>query len=73
MAVNIRSLPGLQPTRCIAVSQSGKSTETLAVLNSIDRSLRMSVVNAKDSPVAAASSTNISLGAIPDSYASTIG
>jgi fructoselysine-6-P-deglycase FrlB-like protein len=57
----------------IAVSQSGKSTETLAVLNSIDRSLRMSVVNAKDSPVAAASSTNVSLGAIPDSYASTIG
>lgn len=34
----------------IAVSQSGKSTETLAVLNSIDRSLRISVVNAKDSP-----------------------
>ena len=57
----------------IAVSQSGKSTETLAVLDSIDRSLRMSVVNAKGSPVATASSTNISLGAIPDSYASTIG
>jgi fructoselysine-6-P-deglycase FrlB-like protein len=57
----------------IAVSQSGKSTETLAVLNSIDRSLRISVVNAKDSPVAAASSANVSLGAIPDSYASTIG
>jgi glucosamine--fructose-6-phosphate aminotransferase (isomerizing) len=55
------------------VSQSGRSAETLAVFNSIDRSLRISVVNAKDSPIANISATNISLGAIPDSYASTIG
>jgi glucosamine--fructose-6-phosphate aminotransferase (isomerizing) len=57
----------------IGVSQSGKSAETLAVFDSVDPSLRISVVNAKDSPVAAISATNISLGAIPDSYASTIG
>lgn len=57
----------------VGVSQSGKSAETLAVFNSIDKALRMSVVNAKDSPIAAISATNISLGAIPDSYASTIG
>ena len=57
----------------IGVSQSGKSSETLAVLESIDRSQRVSVVNAKEAPIAAISSTNISLGDIPDSYASTIG
>jgi glucosamine--fructose-6-phosphate aminotransferase (isomerizing) len=57
----------------IGVSQSGKSTETLAVFNSIDKGLRISVVNANESPIAAISATSISLGAIPDSYASTIG
>ncbi|MDB5524029.1 MAG: hypothetical protein JWM58_1792 [Rhizobium sp.] len=57
----------------IGVSQSGKSSETLAVFNSIDRSLRISVVNASESPIAAISAVNISLGALPDSYASTIG
>jgi glucosamine--fructose-6-phosphate aminotransferase (isomerizing) len=57
----------------IGVSQSGKSAETLAVFNSVDPALRISVVNAKDSPIAAISATNVSLGAIPDSYASTIG
>ena len=57
----------------IGVSQSGKSSETLSVFESIDRSQRVSVVNAKSSPIAAISSTNISLGDIPDSYASTIG
>jgi glucosamine--fructose-6-phosphate aminotransferase (isomerizing) len=57
----------------IGVSQSGKSAETLAVFNSIDPKLRISVVNAKESPIAAISAANISLGAIPDSYASTTG
>lgn len=57
----------------IGVSQSGKSTETLAVFNSIDHALRISVVNANNSPIAAISATSISLGGIPDSYASTIG
>ncbi|MDE1991382.1 MAG: hypothetical protein KGI75_02725 [Rhizobiaceae bacterium] len=57
----------------IGVSQSGKSAETLAVLNSVEQSLRFSVVNAKDSPIEKASAVNISLGNIPDSYASTIG
>jgi glucosamine--fructose-6-phosphate aminotransferase (isomerizing) len=57
----------------IGVSQSGKSSETLAVFESIDHSQRVSVVNAKTSPMAALSSIHISLGDLPDSYASTIG
>lgn len=57
----------------IGVSQSGKSAETLAVFNSIDEALRISVVNAQNSPMAAISATSISLGGIPDSYASTTG
>ncbi len=61
------------PHPLVGVSKSGKSAETLAVFNSIDKALRISVVNAKDSPIASISATNISLGAIPDSYASTIG
>ena len=57
----------------IGVSQSGKSAETLAVFNSIDQALRISVVNANNSPIAEISASSISLGGIPDSYASTIG
>lgn len=57
----------------IGISQSGKSTETLAVLNSIDEPLRYAVVNTHPSPVSSISSGTLSLGNIPDSYASTIG
>lgn len=57
----------------IGVSQSGKSSETLATLNTVERRLRFSVVNAKSSPIEEASAVSISLGNIPDSYASTIG
>jgi glucosamine--fructose-6-phosphate aminotransferase (isomerizing) len=57
----------------IGVSQSGRSTETLALFKTIERERRIAVVNAKDSPMAAISSTSISLGGMPDSYASTIG
>jgi glucosamine--fructose-6-phosphate aminotransferase (isomerizing) len=61
------------PHPLVGVSQSGKSAETLAVFNTIDRALRISVVNALESPIANISAANISLGGIPDSYASTIG
>jgi fructoselysine-6-P-deglycase FrlB-like protein len=57
----------------IGISQSGKSTETLAVLESIDRPLRYAVVNASPSPVSGSAAESLSLGNIPDSYASTIG
>ncbi len=57
----------------VGVSQSGKSTETLAVLNSVDERLRIAVVNVDPSPVSEAADTRFSLGNIPDSYASTIG
>ncbi len=57
----------------IGISQSGKSTETLAVLSSIDAPLRYAVVNTHPSPVSTLATTTLSLGNIPDSYASTIG
>jgi fructoselysine-6-P-deglycase FrlB-like protein len=57
----------------IGISQSGKSTETLDVLESIQPSLRYAVVNAVPSPVARAAGRFLALGNIPDSYASTIG
>ena len=57
----------------IGVSQSGRSTETLALFETVERERRIAVVNVKDSPIAAISSTCISIGGIADSYASTIG
>lgn len=57
----------------IGISQSGKSTETLAVLGSIDPALRYAVVNTDPSPVSQLATAVLSLGNIPDSYASTIG
>jgi fructoselysine-6-P-deglycase FrlB-like protein len=57
----------------IGISQSGKSTETLAVLESIDSALRYAVVNTTPSPVSSLAMSTLSLGNIPDSYASTIG
>ncbi len=57
----------------IGISQSGKSTETLAVLESVDPQLRYAVVNTHPSPVSSISRATLSLGNIPDSYASTIG
>jgi glucosamine--fructose-6-phosphate aminotransferase (isomerizing) len=55
------------------VSQSGRSAETLAALESVDASLRYAVVNVDPSPIADVASGVLSLGSIPDSYASTIG
>jgi glucosamine 6-phosphate synthetase-like amidotransferase/phosphosugar isomerase protein len=57
----------------IGISQSGKSTETLAVLESVDSALRYAVVNTNPSPVSKLATCTLSLGNIPDSYASTIG
>jgi glucosamine--fructose-6-phosphate aminotransferase (isomerizing) len=58
----------------IGVSQSGRSAETLAVLETLDPSLRYAVVNNSPSPIADLVADHaISLGNIPDSYASTIG
>ncbi|MYS21098.1 glucosamine--fructose-6-phosphate aminotransferase (isomerizing) [Streptomyces sp. DvalAA-14] len=55
------------------VSQSGRSAETLAVLESVDPALRHAVVNMIPSPIAEAATGLLDLGSIPDSYASTIG
>lgn len=57
----------------LAISQSGRSTETLAALDSLAPELRYAVVNTDPSPLAAAASSFLPLGNIPDSYASTIG
>ncbi|WP_329129072.1 hypothetical protein OG552_02200 [Streptomyces sp. NBC_01476] len=55
------------------VSQSGRSAETLAVLESVEPALRHAVVNMVPSPIADAATGLLDLGSIPDSYASTIG
>ncbi|GAA1923895.1 hypothetical protein GCM10009775_15310 [Microbacterium aoyamense] len=57
----------------IGISQSGRSTETLAALDSVARDLRFAVVNSVPSPVSEAAARTLGLGSIPDSYASTIG
>ena len=57
----------------IGISQSGRSPETVAVLASVPPGLRYAVVNAHPSPLADAADTVVSLGDIPDSYASTVG
>lgn len=61
------------PHPLFAVSQSGRSSETLAVLESVEQSRRFAVVNVAHSPIANAASNVLDLGSIPDSYASTIG
>jgi glucosamine--fructose-6-phosphate aminotransferase (isomerizing) len=57
----------------VGISQSGRSAETLAVLESVDPLLRYSVVNTSPSPLSLVTDRSIELGSIPDSYASTIG
>jgi glucosamine--fructose-6-phosphate aminotransferase (isomerizing) len=57
----------------IGVSQSGRSAETLAVLRSIEATRRLAVVNVAPSPLADLAATAVSLGNLPDSYASTVG
>jgi glucosamine--fructose-6-phosphate aminotransferase (isomerizing) len=57
----------------VAVSQSGRSAETLAVLASVAPDLRYAVTNASPSPIATAATRHLSLGNLPDSYASTTG
>ena len=61
------------PHPVFGVSQSGRSSETLAVLESIEPARRFAVVNVAPSPIANAASNVLDLGSIPDSYASTIG
>jgi fructoselysine-6-P-deglycase FrlB-like protein len=56
-----------------AVSQSGRSAETLAVLETIPEPRRFAVVNVVPSPIADLASGLVDLGNIADSYASTIG
>jgi glucosamine--fructose-6-phosphate aminotransferase (isomerizing) len=63
--------PSVHPV--VGVSQSGRSAETLALLESVAGSLRYAVVNAVPSPIAEVATTVIGLGNRPDSYASTVG
>jgi glucosamine--fructose-6-phosphate aminotransferase (isomerizing) len=57
----------------IGISQSGRSAETLAVLESVPQAQRYAVVNKVPSPIADIASVVIGLGNLPDSYASTVG
>lgn len=57
----------------IGISQSGRSAETIAALESAPSPLRWAIVNSAPSPLAELVERLVSLGNIPDSYASTIG
>ncbi|MDQ0727834.1 SIS domain-containing protein [Microbacterium sp. W4I20] len=57
----------------IGVSQSGRSSETIAALETVPESLRYAVINTVPSPLADLATHLVGLGSIPDSYASTIG
>lgn len=57
----------------VGISQSGRSAETLAVLQSVPERLRLAVVNTDPSPIAQLPGGIVGLGSISDSYASTIG
>lgn len=57
----------------IGISQSGRSTETIAALETVEPLRRRAVVNAFPSPLSDLVETAVTLGDIPDSYASTIG
>jgi fructoselysine-6-P-deglycase FrlB-like protein len=57
----------------VGVSQSGRSAETLAVLESVGQNRRYAVVNTTPSPIAATANVLVDIGNIPDSYASTVG
>ena len=56
----------------VGISQSGRSAETLAALESVPEELRFAVVNSEPSPIGRIAST-LSLGNLADSYASTLG
>lgn len=57
----------------VGISQSGRSAETIAALESVPSGLRWAIVNTAPSPLAELADRLIELGSIPDSYASTIG
>jgi glucosamine--fructose-6-phosphate aminotransferase (isomerizing) len=57
----------------MAVSQSGRSTETLEALGRVERQHRAALVNAAVSPLSALAEYHVDLGSESDSYASTIG
>jgi fructoselysine-6-P-deglycase FrlB-like protein len=57
----------------IGISQSGRSAETIAALQTVEPSLRYGVVNTTPSPLADLAQHRLELGNVPDSYASTIG
>jgi fructoselysine-6-P-deglycase FrlB-like protein len=56
----------------IALSQSGRSRETVAVMRNM-HGAKLAIVNVTDSPMAKAADVVLSLGDLPDSLASTIG
>lgn len=57
----------------IAVSQSGRSPETVALLASAPERRRIAVVNEAPSPLTGVATFVVGLGGLPDSYASTLG
>ncbi|MFJ2633232.1 SIS domain-containing protein [Streptomyces sp. NPDC087422] len=61
-----------ETTTLVALSQSGRSRETVDVMRAAT-GRKLAVVNVTDSPMAAAADSVLTLGDLPDSLASTIG
>lgn len=64
--------PFEKDTTLVALSQSGRSRETVDVMRAAT-GRKLAVVNVTDSPMAAAADSVLTLGDLPDSLASTVG
>ncbi|MDR2929808.1 MAG: hypothetical protein LBV06_02710 [Propionibacteriaceae bacterium] len=73
LASDITSDLALPPADLVwAISQSGRSTETIQAMPLIEPALRACLVNITDSDLASCCDRRVSLGDEPDSYASTV-
>lgn len=57
----------------ILISQSGRSAETLEVLEALGQATSLAVINQSPSPISDLVPASLDLGNLPDSYASTLG
>ncbi|MDR2975186.1 MAG: hypothetical protein LBV00_10845 [Propionibacteriaceae bacterium] len=73
LACNIQPGMALPPADLVmAISQSGRSTETIQALSLIEPGARACLVNITDSDLGLACDRRLTLGDEPDSYASTV-
>ncbi|ACU71535.1 sugar isomerase (SIS) [Catenulispora acidiphila DSM 44928] len=64
---------GFDTDLVVGVSQSGRSSETIAAFKALDHAARLAVLNVTPSPLGELATLTVDLGNEPDSFASTIG